>query len=72
MQFNYVLLKQKLIEQGLSLPALAIRIGMKYSTLKVKLDNQSSFKASEIVAICRVLEIPIQTAWCYFFVEVDK
>lgn len=66
MTFNHVPLKQKLIEQSMTVPELAQKIGLKYSTLKAKLENQSQFKTEEIVQICQALNIPIKDCWRYF------
>ena len=69
MQFNHTLLLQKLIELGLTVPELARKIGLKYATLKAKLDNRSQFKTDEIMQICQALGIPIKDCW-KFFMEV--
>jgi DNA-binding Xre family transcriptional regulator len=71
MQFDYIPLKQKMLEKRVTVPELANRINMKYSTLKSKLDNNSQFKQNEIILICNVLGIPVQKSGIYFAVMED-
>ena len=71
MQFDYIPLKQKMLEKRVTVPMLANRINMKYSTLKAKLDNSSQFKQNEIILICHVLDIPVQKSGIYFAVMED-
>jgi DNA-binding Xre family transcriptional regulator len=71
MQFDYVPLKQKMLEKRVTVPELANRINMKYSTLISKLDNNSQFKQNEIILICDILGIPAQKSGIYFAVMED-
>jgi transcriptional regulator with XRE-family HTH domain len=69
MQFNHVPLKQKLIEQGMTVPELAKKVNMKYATINAKIENRSQFKAADILLVCQALNIPIKDCWRYFLSE---
>lgn len=54
---NIDLLEDKIYESGLKKGYIAAKIGVSPSTLSALLSNRSEFKASQIRAICDVLDI---------------
>lgn len=67
MIYDYMLLRQKMIEKRMNQTQLAANIGMKEATLSNKLSSITDFKQSEINLICRVLSIPQRKIDQYFF-----
>ena len=67
MKYDYMLLRQKMIEKDMNQTTLAARIGMNNPTLSNKLLSKTYFKQSEIYAICKVLSIPQNKIDKYFF-----
>lgn len=67
MEYDYTLLRQKMIEKNLNHSELATRIGMKIATFSNRMNSKNSFKQSEIYAICKALSIPMRQIDRYFF-----
>lgn len=66
MPTNTKLLKGRIVEKGYTDGRIADLIGVSRQTFCKKINNQADFKASEIVAICNLLEIDEKDK--YFFV----
>ena len=54
---NSFLLKEKIKESGMTIKAIAEKIGMTRETLYNKISGKSEFTASEIVALSEVLRL---------------
>lgn len=67
MKFNYSKLLGRMKECGFTQAQLADAIGINKSTLSQKLNNLFDFNGSEMIAICRVLHIPVIQIGEYFF-----
>lgn len=67
MKFNYSKLLGRMRECGFTQESLAVAIGKTKGTLNAKLNNQYSFTQSEMIAICKILNIPIKEIYLYFF-----
>lgn len=67
MKFNYAKLLGRIRECGFTQATLAEAIGINKCTLSAKLNNQSYFTTSEIIAICKALEIAHKEIPVYFF-----
>ena len=67
MKFNYSKLLGRIRECGFTQADLADAIGISKVTLSAKLNNQYYFTQGEIIAICKVLNIPHKEIPLYFF-----
>ena len=67
MKFNYAKLLGRIRECGFTQATLAKAIGINKGTLSAKLNNQNYFLASEMVAICKILNIALKDISLYFF-----
>ena len=67
MKFNYSKLLGRMKECGFTQEQLANAIGINKGTLSVKLNNRFSFSQEEIIAICKLLNIPICEISDYFY-----
>ena len=67
MKFNYSKLLGRIRECEYTQAALADAIGISKVTLSAKLNNQYYFTQGEIIAICKVLNIPHKEIPLYFF-----
>lgn len=67
MKFNYAKLLGRIRECGFTQATLAKAIGINKGTLSAKLNNQNYFLTSEIVAICKALNIAFKDIPLYFF-----
>lgn len=67
MAYNYRKLLGRIREHGLTHKELAAKIGVTHGTLSAKLNNKSDFTASDMDAICSVLDIPEAEIGSYFF-----
>ena len=67
MKFNYAKLLGRIRECGFTQATLAKAIGINKGTLSAKLNNQNYFVSSEMVAICKVLNIALKDIHHYFF-----
>ncbi len=54
---NTKLLNDKITKSGLKRNFIAEKLGLSYYGLKLKIDNENEFKASEISALCDLLNI---------------
>ena len=66
-QFNYQKLKGKMVEEKQNQEKLANKLGIAKTTLNFKLNNKIAFKQDEIVELIKVLKIPKEEVWNYFF-----
>lgn len=67
MKFNYSKLLGRMRECGFTQKQLAKAIGISKATLSAKLNNHFSFTQEEMLAICKVLNIPICEISDYFY-----
>jgi transcriptional regulator with XRE-family HTH domain len=67
MKFNYSKLLGKMKECGFTQAQLAEAIGINRATLSAKLNNHFSFDQEEILAICKLLNIPASEISDYFY-----
>lgn len=58
---NTKLLNEKIVESGLKRKFIAEKLGLSTYGLQRKIENISEFKASEISALCDVLDIKTVT-----------
>lgn len=67
MKFNYSKLLGRIKECGFTQEQLAKAISINKATLSAKLNNRFSFSQEEILAICKLLNIPICEIGDYFY-----
>lgn len=67
MKFNYSKLLGRMKEYGFTQAQLATAIGISKYTLNTKLNNKFSFSQDEILAICKVLNIPVCEIGEFFY-----
>lgn len=67
MAYDFSKLLGRIKEYGYTQESLAKAIGKNKSTLCFKLNNKGEFKAAEIDAICKVLDISNDEIGSYFF-----
>ena len=67
MKFNYSKLLGRMRECGFTQEQLAKAIGINKATLSAKLNNRFSFSQEEILAICKLLSIPVCEIGDYFY-----
>ena len=67
MKFNHSKLLGRIKECGFSQATLAKDIGINKGTMTAKLNGQSCFTTSEIIAVCNTLKIPFKEIPLYFF-----
>lgn len=67
MKFNYSKLLGRMKECGFTQEKLAKAVGMSKNTLNLKLNNKYSFSQDEIIAICKLLNIPISEIGEFFY-----
>lgn len=67
MKFNYSKLLGRFREYGYTQKDVAIHIGVRPSTLSLKLNNKALFTSSEIDSICKLLDIAKEDIGIYFF-----
>ena len=67
MKFNYSRLLGRMRECGFTQERLAKAIGINKATLSAKLNNRFSFSQEEILAICKVLSIPVCEIGEFFY-----
>lgn len=73
MRFDYSKLRGRARECGVTQEYLASVSGMKGTTYSQKVNNNSDFTQSEILCICKALNIPPEQIHSYFFTsEVQK
>lgn len=72
MKFNYSKLLGRMKECGYTQERLAKAIGINRYTLNTKINNKFSFSQDEILAICKVLNIPVCEIGEFFYaIEVQ-
>ena len=64
---SYAKLRGKIKEVFGTNEAFAKALGMDTSSLSAKLNNKSPWKREEIEKACKVLNIPIEEVYLYFF-----
>lgn len=69
MKFDHSKLLGRIKECGFTQEKLADAIGISKTTLSAKINNQFSFTTKEMIAICKVLNIPLHEINEYFFAE---
>ena len=67
MEFDYSKLLGRIREYGYTQKTLAIAVGMSLTQLNQCLKSKSNFKHKKILAICKVLEIPISEIGAFFY-----
>ena len=67
MNFNYSKLLGRMRECGFTQEQLAKAIGISKYTLNAKLNNKFKFNSEEMLAIAKVLNIPLDEFGEYFF-----
>jgi DNA-binding XRE family transcriptional regulator len=67
MKFNYSKLLGRMRECGFTQEQLAKAIGINKGTLSAKINNRFSFSQEEIIAICKLLNIPVCEIGEYFY-----
>ena len=67
MPYDFSRLLGRIKEYGYTQESLANAIGKDKSTLSAKLNNKGEFKAAEIDAICKLLDISNDEIGTYFF-----
>lgn len=67
MKFNYSKLLGRMKEFNYTQERLAKAIGISKYTLNTKLNNKFSFSQDEILAICKVLNIPVCEIGEFFY-----
>lgn len=65
MPTNSNLLRGKIVEKGYRQKDVAKLIGITYQSFSDKINNKSSFKVSEIIKLCELLDIADKDS--YFF-----
>lgn len=65
--YDYSKLLGVMKERGITQDVLAENIGMSPVSLNKKLRNNSQFKQLEMQKILKVLDLPIDTIYIYFF-----
>ena len=69
MAYNYSKLLGRMKECGYTQDSLAKAIGRDKGTINLKLNNKGEFKAGEMDAICKVLDISCDELGDYFFAK---
>ena len=67
MRFNFSKLLGRFREYGLTQKDVATHIGLRPTTLSLKLNNKAKFTSDEIDAICKLLDIAKEDIGVYFF-----
>ena len=67
MRFNYSKLLGRFREYRLTQKEVATYIGLRPTTLSLKLNNKAKFTSAEIDAICKLLNIAKEDIGIYFF-----
>ena len=65
---NTALLRKKIDESGYKLRFIAKQIGITYQGFLKKINNETEFKAKEIMILCDLLKIDIQEKELIFFI----
>lgn len=65
MPTNSNLLRAKIAEKGFTQREVARNIGITYQSFSAKINNKSTFRVSEIIKLCELLDIADKES--YFF-----
>ncbi len=66
---SYAKLKGKIKEVFGTIQAFADAMDKDVSTISAKLNNKSTWKREDIELACKLLQIPIEDVYLYFFTE---
>lgn len=66
---TYGKLRELIKQKYKTLDAFADALGMHRGTLSLKLNGKVAWKSTEIEAICKLLNIPIESVCEYFFYD---
>ena len=72
MEFDYSKLLGRIREYGYTQKTLAVAVGMSPTQLNQCLKCKSNFKHKKILAICKVLDIPISEIGSFFYVQKTR
>lgn len=67
--FDFSKLRGKIIEQYGSCAAFSDAAGFKPGALSMRLNNQTPWRAYEILTVCKMLNIPAEEVSLYFFAQ---
>ena len=67
MGFDYSKLLGRIREYGYTQKTLAVAVGMSLTQMNQCLNGKFNFKHKYILAICKVLDIPIEEIGSYFY-----
>ncbi len=67
---NTLLLKEKINASGFKLGFIAQYLGISRYALALKINNKREFKASEIDALCKLLNINVKERMRIFFAQL--
>ena len=71
--FDYSLLRKRMVEYRYNITSLAAAVGMDKGLLGAKLRTRTEFNQRQITKIAKVLDIDLREVPAYFFVSnVDK
>ena len=62
-------LRKKIAESGLKIKYIAEKMGITYQGLLNKIDNKTEFTASEIVSLCKILNLSNRERDAIFFAK---
>ena len=63
----YSKLREKIAGRFKSMQSFAKSVGISSASLSLRLNGKRQWKGNEIVAVCQVLDIPLEEAHLYFF-----
>lgn len=69
---NTKLLERVIAESGYKKAHIASKMGINAYTLSLKIKNEKEFKASEIDAICSLLNIDVEARMNIFFCNISR
>ena len=68
MKFDYSKLLGRMKERGFTQEQISKAIGINKATFNAKLKNHFCFSQEEIIAICKLLDIPVTEIGDFFYV----
>lgn len=72
MGFDYSKLLGRIREYGYTQKTIADAVGMSITQMNQCLNNKYNFKHKHILAICKVLDIPIDEIGLFFYVQKTR
>ena len=69
-KYDYSKLLCRIKEKGFTQKSLSKAVGISETSLNFSLGNKRTFKQDEILSLCSILEIPIQSVDDYFFLPL--